>query len=95
MRARARGRRFIDCQCIALDDGKSPVGRFAQLFESWQAAVIALDGGDMRAGTKQSAREAARTRPDLVGTCAREIAWNARDAIEELLVEQEVLAQRL
>src|SRR5690606_24657249 len=54
-----------------------------------------LDRGDPRAGAQQRAREPAGAGPDLEHRPAGEIARNGRDAGQQLLVEQEVLPERL
>src|SRR6185436_4526352 len=46
-------------------------------------------------GKKQGPCQAAGAGPHLIDCLAMERPWNARDAIEQLAVEQEILAERL
>ena len=60
-----------------------------------EAAPVALDGDDLGAGAEQGSGQAARAGADLIDALALERARHARDPVEQLLVEDEILAQRL
>ena len=91
----AHFRGFVDPECIAVDDPQPSLRRLGHFGESGEAARVALDGDDLRAGAKQRAGEASGTRSDFVDALPRKVARNAGDAVEQLLVEEEVLAERL
>ena len=60
-----------------------------------QAAPVALDRDHLGAGAEQGAGQPAGAGPDLVDALALERARDARDPVEQLLVEEEILAERL
>jgi hypothetical protein len=81
---------------IAFDGPQLAGKRLIQFGQRWQAAAVHLDGGDLCAGAQQGAGQPAGAGADLQHlACPAELAGDGGDAIEQLLVEQEVLAQRL
>ena len=60
-----------------------------------EAAPVALDRDDLGAGAEQGAGQPAGARADLVDALAVERPGHSRDPVEQLLVEQEILAERL
>ena len=93
---RADQRRLVDRQRVALDDVQPARG-------TPRPARRAARGSAGRArprSPRAPARSRARVRPpgpgpDLVDALALERAGNARDPVEQLLVEEEILAERL
>ena len=84
-----------DLGCIALDHRQLAGKRLGQFGQRGQAAAVHLDGGHLRPGAQQRAGQAAGSGADFQHVLALQPARNGGDAIEQLFVEQEVLAQRL
>jgi len=66
-----------------------------QFSKGWQAAPVALDRDQPRPGAQDGAGQAAGTRPNLEGRLVLERSGNGRDPVQQLLVQQEILAERL
>ena len=85
----------IDRHGIVRDHRQLARKRLAQLAEQRQAAVVALDRDHLCPGAEQRAGQPAGAGADLEHRGAVQIAGNRSDAIEQLFVEQEILAERL
>ena len=68
---------------------------FRHFSQRGQAAAVHLDRGHAGAGAQQGARQPAGTGAHLEHRLARKVAGHRGDPVEQLLVEQEVLPQRL
>ena len=66
-----------------------------QLGERRDAAPVALDRDDRRAGIEQRAGQAAGAGADFIDRCAFERPGDRGDPRQQLAVEDEILAERL
>ena len=95
MGAFADRRDFVDLERVFLDQ-RELAGKVAvELGQCGQAAPVALDRDDLRAGVEQGAGQAAGAGADFVDGGAVERAGEGGDPGEQLPVEDEILAQRL
>ena len=86
---------MIQLQRIAFDHAQLAREGLTQFRQRWKAAAVHLDRRDARTGAQQGAGQTARAGADFEHLPARQIAGDRGDAVEQLLVEQEVLPQRL
>ena len=86
---------MVEFQRIALNDLELAGKGLAKFGQRRQAATVHFYRGDFGTGAQQGAGEAARARSDFEHFPARQISGDGGDPVEQLFVEQEVLAQRL
>ena len=86
---------MIELERIALDYAQLAREGIFQLGQRGHAAAVHLDCGHAGAGAQQGARQPAGTRTHLEHLLPGKIAGHRGDPVEQLLVEQEVLPQRL
>ncbi len=95
MRLAREQRRRIDLERVAFDHLQLAGKEFAQLGQGGNAAPVALDRGDRGARLQQCAGQPARAGADLEDFGAGQVARHLGDARQQLMVEQEILPQRL
>ena len=86
---------MVELERITFDNPELTGEGVAQFGQCGQAAPVHLDCGHAGTGTQQRAREPARTGAHLEHLPARKVTGNCRDPVEQMLVEQEILPQRL
>ena len=85
----------IDPHRVALDDFQPAAALRDERIKRLDAAMILLDGDDLlRPVREQRARQAARSGSDLDHGDAVERPRRPRDAVDEIEIEQEILAER-
>ena len=89
------GEAVLHFQRIALDNSKLAGERFVEFRQRRQAAAVHLDRRYICARAQQCASQPAGSGANFQHCLSGEIARNCRDAGQQLLVEQEVLAERL
>ena len=80
---------------IAFDHGQLTGKRLGQFGQRGQAAAVHLDGGHLGPRAQQGPGQAAGAGANFKHVLAVQFAGQPGDAAEQLLVEQEVLPQRL
>ena len=94
MPGRRHQRRKVQAQRIGRDHTQALTLRFGHLSHDRDGSVVHLDGGDAGGwGIEQSARQTARTRPDLHHVSASQLAGRPSDAGRQIAVQQEVLTE--
>lgn len=86
---------LVDGESVVLDHGELTRLPLAKFGKGGKTSPVPLDGYDRPTGPHQSAGEAARPRSHFVNPLSFERTGDAGDPVEQLLVKQEVLAERL
>jgi hypothetical protein len=95
MRLALEQRRRIDFQRVAFDDLELAGEEGAEFLQRRDAAPVALHCGHAGAAFEQRPGQAAGTGADLEHLGAVQLARHLGDAGQQLVVEQEILPQRL
>ena len=80
---------------VIFPHGQHAGKRLREFFQRGQAAAVAFDRDDFGASLEKSACQAAGAWADFINGLSRQIAGDSRDPVQQLAIEQEVLAERL